>query len=110
MLLLSMTRARITAPLRSLNAGRACVQGAVEEDPDVPRPAATRGSGRLWIIVFALACLIGLGAWIAHGRQGRVQPAKPAPTAGGQQPRPVPVVVAPVRTGDLSVYLTALGS
>jgi len=86
------------------------VQGAVEEDSDVPRPATTRGSGRLWIIVFALACLIGLGAWIAHGRQGRVQPAKPAPTAGGQQPRPVPVVVTPVRTGDLSVYLTALGS
>src|SRR5439155_1115892 len=31
-------------------------------------------------------------------------------SAAGQQARPVPVVVTPVRIGDLSVYLTALGT
>src|SRR5262249_41870396 len=54
------------------------------------------------------------GAWIAYGRQAKsLPPAKPAASGpgGGQQARAaVPVVVAPVRTGDLNVYLTALGS
>jgi multidrug efflux system membrane fusion protein len=66
---------------------------------------------RLWLVVTVLACLVGIGAWIAHGRQGKSQQA--TATGGGaarQQARPVPVVVTTVRTGDLSVYLTALGS
>jgi multidrug efflux system membrane fusion protein len=59
-----------------------------------------------------LACLVVAGAWIANGRQARTQQQAKATggSAAGQQTRPVPVVVAPVRTGDLSVYLTALGS
>jgi len=59
-----------------------------------------------------LACLVVAGAWIANGRQARTQQQTKATGGGaaGQQTRPVPVVVAPVRTGDLSVYLTALGS
>jgi multidrug efflux system membrane fusion protein len=65
--------------------------------------------------VVVLACLVGVGAWIAHGRQGKTSQAKaPSGAAGkgapGQPGRPVPVVVAPVRAGDLNVYLTALGS
>jgi multidrug efflux system membrane fusion protein len=59
-----------------------------------------------------LACLLIAGAWLAYGRQAKnAQPAR-ALSGGpaGQPARPVPVVVAPVRTGDLSVYLTALGS
>ncbi|MBI3637472.1 MAG: MdtA/MuxA family multidrug efflux RND transporter periplasmic adaptor subunit [Candidatus Rokubacteria bacterium] len=73
---------------------------------------APRSRGRIWIILVVLACLVGVGAWIAQGRQGKGQVAK-APaggTAGGQQARPVPVVTAPARTGDLNVYLTALGT
>jgi len=67
------------------------------------------------VVVFVgLACLLIAGAWIAYGRQTKsLQQAKPAAggPGGGQQPRAaVPVVVAPVRTGDLNVYLTALGS
>ena len=72
-----------------------------------------RGRGRVWIILLLLAGLVGVGAWIAHGRQGNkaIQPAKgPGAGAPGQQARPVPVIVAPARTGDLNVYLTALGS
>ena len=80
----------------------------VSED-DVRAPESARGSRRLWIVLLVLACLVGVGAWIAHGRQARVQP-KPAPAGAAQAPRPVPVVVAPVRTGDLSVFLTALGT
>jgi multidrug efflux system membrane fusion protein len=59
-----------------------------------------------------LACLVVAGAWIANGRQARTQQQAKATggSAPGQQTRPVPVVVTPVRTGDLSVYLTALGS
>ncbi|HEX3175225.1 MAG TPA: MdtA/MuxA family multidrug efflux RND transporter periplasmic adaptor subunit [Methylomirabilota bacterium] len=81
---------------------------AAEEGPEGSEPVRRRSS-RLWIILLALVCLVGLGAWIAHGRQSRIQPAKPAASAA-PQPRPVPVVVAPVRIGDLNVFLTALGS
>ena len=82
---------------------------AGEENPTAAEPA--RGSRRLWIVVLLLACLVGVGAWIANGRQARVQQAKPGPgAAAGPQARPVPVVVMPVRTGNLNVFLTALGS
>ena len=70
-------------------------------------------SRRIWIFVIVIACLVGAGAWIAQGRQAKVQqPPKAAgrPGGGAGPSGPVPVVVAPIRTGDLNVYLTALGS
>ena len=82
---------------------------AGDDAPTAAEPA--RRPRRFWIIIVVLACLVGIGAWIAHGRQARVQQAKPAPgAAGGPAARPVPVVVMPVRTGELNVFLTALGS
>jgi multidrug efflux system membrane fusion protein len=87
------------------------VQGASGEDPDAREPRVRRG--RLWIIVVVLACLFGVGAWIAHGRQGKTAQTKPpgggAAGTAGQAP-PVPVLVTPVRAGELNVYLSALGS
>jgi len=89
------------------------LQAASGEDPEAPE-SRVRGSGRIWVIVIVLACLVGVGAWIAHGRQGKTSPVKAtgiggAGSAGGPA-RPVPVIVTAVRTGDLNVYLTALGS
>jgi membrane fusion protein, multidrug efflux system len=86
-----------------------------EESQVIPEGAARRGSrrGRILVIFVGLACLLAAGAWIAYGRQAKTQQQAKAPGTGpgGQPARPVvPVVVAPVRTGDLSVYLTALGS
>lgn len=82
------------------------------EEAEAPEPRVRRR--RVWVILVVLAALVGVGAWIAHGRQGRLQQARATAGAGGpgagQLPRPVPVVVMPVRTGDLNVYLTALGS
>jgi len=85
------------------------VQGDSEGDPETREG---RGRSRIWVILVGLACLVVAGAWIANGRQARTQQQTKATGGGaaGQQTRPVPVVVAPVRTGDLSVYLTALGS
>jgi multidrug efflux system membrane fusion protein len=85
-----------------------------EESQEIPEGAARRGRrrGRFVVVFVGLACLLVAGAWIAYGRQAKTQ--QQAKTTGsgpgGQPARPVPVVVAPVRTGDLSVYLTALGS
>jgi multidrug efflux system membrane fusion protein len=88
------------------------VPEVTEGDPEARKPPVRRG--RIWIIVLVLACLVGVGAWIAHGRQGKGLPTKPTAggpaTSTGQAPRPVPVVVTPVRTGDLNVYLSALGT
>jgi len=85
------------------------VQGDSEGDPETREG---RGRSRIWVIVVGLACLVVAGAWIANGRQARTQQQAKATggSAAGQPTRPVPVVVTPVRTGDLSVYLTALGS
>jgi len=85
------------------------VQGDSEGDPETREGPRRR---RIWVIFVGLACLVVAGAWIANGRQARTQQQAKATggSAAGQPTRPVPVVVAPVRTGDLSVYLTALGS
>jgi multidrug efflux system membrane fusion protein len=85
------------------------VQGDSEGDPETREG---RGRRRIWVIFVGLACLVAAGAWIANGRQARTQQQAKATggSAAGQPTRPVPVVVTPVRTGDLSVYLTALGS
>ena len=85
------------------------MQGDREGDPET---LEGRGRRRIWVIFVGLACLVVAGAWIANGRQARTQQQAKATggSAAGQPTRPVPVVVTPVRTGDLSVYLTALGS
>ena len=79
---------------------------------NAPRRARGRGRTRLVVVFLGLACILIAGAWIAYGRQAKTQQAaKPPVTGPGAQPgRPVPVVVAPARTGDLNVYLTALGT
>src|SRR5262249_22670757 len=89
----------------------ACVQGEIEAIPD-GSVRGVRRSGRVLVILMGLACLLAAGAWIASGRQAKSQTQANAPGGGpaGQLARPVPVVVAPVRTGDLNVYLTALGT
>jgi multidrug efflux system membrane fusion protein len=88
----------------------ACVQG---ESEAIPEGSARGGGGsrRLVVIVFGLACLIAAGSWIAYGRQAKTQQQARATGGTSAAPaRPIPVVVASVRTGDLNVYLTALGS
>jgi membrane fusion protein, multidrug efflux system len=84
-----------------------------EESETIPEGSArrARSRGRIVVIFVGLGCLIIAGSWIAYGRQAKTQPQAMTPSGSGGQPaRPVPVVVAPARTGDLSVYLTALGS
>jgi len=85
------------------------VQGDSKGNPETRQG---RGRSRIWVILVGLACLVVAGAWIANGRQAKTQQQAKATggSAAGQQARPVPVVVTPVRIGDLSVYLTALGT
>ena len=83
------------------------------ESEAIPEGSVRRGGGsrRLVVIVFGLACLIAAGSWIAYGRQAKTQQQAKTPGGTSATPaRPIPVVVTPVRTGDLNVYLTALGS
>jgi membrane fusion protein, multidrug efflux system len=87
------------------------VRGEREEIPE-GRAHRVRSRSRILVIVVGLACLLVAGAWIAYGLQAKTQQQARATGGGSGAPptRPVPVVVAPARTGDLSVYLTALGS
>ena len=50
--------------------------GVAPEERDVPGHG-----GRKWVILVVLACLVGVGAWIAHGRQTAKTPQ--AKTPGG---------------------------
>jgi multidrug efflux system membrane fusion protein len=68
-----------------------------------------RRSRRFWAIWLVLACLLIAGTYFAVIRPGRAQTLARGGSQGAQA-RPVPVVTAPARKGDLGVYLTALGS
>ena len=87
------------------------VQREGKESPDGNLRRGRR-RGRVFVALAGLACLLVAGAWIAYGRQVKTPQQAKAPGSGaaGASTRPVPVVVAPARTGDLSVYLNALGS
>ena len=99
---------------RSGNGWKNWGAGVRGESEEIPEGGAhpSRGRARILVLVVGLGCLLVAGAWIAYGRQAKTQQQTKATGSGpgGQPARPVPVVVAPVRTGDLSVYLTALGS
>ena len=99
---------------RSGNGWKNWEAGVRGESEEIPEDGAhlSRGRARILVLVVGLGCLLIAGAWIAYGRQAKTQQQTKATGSGpgGQPARPVPVVVAPVRTGDLSVYLTALGS
>ncbi len=69
-----------------------------------------RSRGRAWIVGLVVVVLLAGGAWVALSRP-RPAPSRPGAMAGrGGPARPVPVMTAPSRRGDLRVYLTALGS
>jgi multidrug efflux system membrane fusion protein len=68
-----------------------------------PRPS----SRRAWVIGLSLACLLVAVGYFAVHRPGPAQPGR----AGAQTaPRPVPVVTVTARSGDLPVYLAAVGT
>ena len=70
--------------------------------PPVDRPAPDRR--RLWWYLLAgvVACLVGVGLWLLVAAWLKPPP-KPAPP-------PIPVVTAPVKTGDVPVYLDGIGT
>lgn len=70
----------------------------------MPTDAPRRSSGRVLVIGLVLAALLAGGGYFALNRPGRAQP------VASTGPRPVPVVTAPARSGDLPVYLTGLGT
>jgi membrane fusion protein, multidrug efflux system len=86
------------------------IEGAgSEEVGDVPGHPPRPWSRRTWVICLVVAFLLAGGAYFALNRPGRAQPAA-RPGAGGAAGRAVPVLTVTTRTGDLGVYLTALGS
>jgi membrane fusion protein, multidrug efflux system len=79
------------------------------DEVDVLKPSAPRPrTGHRWLVWLVLLAL-GVGAYVGYQKwQARqTAAAKPsAPPGGG----PTPVVAAPARVGEISVYLNGLGS
>jgi len=80
-----------------------------EEIGDAPGHPPRPWSRRTWVICLVVAFLLAGGAYFALNRPGRAQPATGRPGTGAGA-RAVPVLTATAKTGDLGVYLTALGS
>ena len=78
-----------------------------EEDQAAPPPAPQRRSrGWLWLLLLLIA---GGAAWLIWTRI--VHPSTTTRGAGGAGAnRPVPIVVATARLGDMNIYLTGLGT
>ena len=97
-------------PAGSTQSGRQMPGQERESAPDSspaggsPRPSYRRR----WVIGLCLACLVLVGGYVVVHRPGRAQTAG----RGGSStaPRPIPVVTANARSGDLPVYLTAVGT
>ena len=67
----------------------------------------TRWSAWRWTwLLLAAVVLLSAGLWLIRGRS---QPAAPV-TGRGSTPRALPVVAEAATTGDMSVYLTGLGT
>jgi len=84
----------------------ASTQEAPKSDvPERPGPPLVR---RRWWIGLLLLCLLAIGAYALLSKWGQAQPR--AAKEGTPAARPLPVAVVAAKTGDISVYLTGLGS
>jgi multidrug efflux system membrane fusion protein len=79
------------------------------DSPDRARTTARpRGTKRAMLIVLVVAVLLALGGyWLAHSPTGRRAAARGGPGGGGM---PMPVGVAKVANGDISITKNALGT
>src|SRR5689334_20652246 len=82
---------------------------ALHEAPPLSERITPAGGHRIWpwLVVFVV---IAGGAYLLYWRihaMDQLKGANPARVAAG---RPIPVVVAPVRTGELNVFYEGLGT
>ncbi|HEX3632565.1 MAG TPA: MdtA/MuxA family multidrug efflux RND transporter periplasmic adaptor subunit [Casimicrobiaceae bacterium] len=80
--------------------------GTVDEQPALTRPGP-RARRWPWILVAIVIAAAALAAWYWFG-QGTSDATKVA--GKGDAARPVPVVAAPARKGNIDVYVDALGT
>src|SRR5690348_619336 len=73
-----------------------------------PQARASAWKHRYWIGVVVLG-LVGIGVYIFHARSGQAQSGR-SERGTSAAARPVSVVTATAKTGDLNIYLTGLGT
>src|SRR5262249_5230906 len=64
---------------------------------------------RYWIALLVVA-LLGAGAYVFFTKSGEAQAPRAQQGIGAGAARPIPVVAAKAKTGEINVYLTGLGT
>ena len=72
---------------------------------DLPKETHASRSRKRWLIILLAICVLAVGVWILF-----VRPQEAAKKSEAVPPPGIPVVAVPARKGDISVYLTGLGS
>src|SRR5215475_14832613 len=76
-----------------------------------PEPTAQAGLSRVrWLVGLCAVALAAVGVYLFLARNGDAQSPAGKTDKTAQPVRSVPVVAMPVKTGDIGVYLTGLGS
>jgi len=87
---------------------RAPATASVDEQSALTRPVH-RSRRWLWIVVGVLVIVAAVVAWFWFGRAAE-DPTKAGRGKGDASARPIPVVAAPARKGNINVYIDALGT
>src|SRR5947209_14490544 len=98
------------APARPSEIRDPHTEGPQSEAPPLPA-RRRRGGGWIWLVALLVLIAAGVGAWWWSGGGSSAAPEQAKGKGRGDPSgRPMPVVAAAARTGNIDVFINALGT